>query len=141
MLWAISLLPESKTIDITVILTIIWLFRVAMDSLTLEDKPKPIHKEPVIQTQETVSSQNIETSILCPTPVHNTQQLQTAPDTAVLADPQARVIKHKERSAQAESSDTDPDVPVAKQMLSFVMDDPDFESEEEVMQKVVKVLK
>ncbi|XP_077097035.1 rab-like protein 6 isoform X3 [Siphateles boraxobius] len=111
---------------------------VAMNSLTLEDKPKPIHKEPVIQTQETVSNQNIETSILSPTPVHTTQQPQTASDAAVLADPQAQVIKHKERSAQAESSDTDPDVPVAKQMLSFVMDDPDFESEEEVMQKVVK---
>ncbi|XP_067262171.1 rab-like protein 6 isoform X2 [Chanodichthys erythropterus] len=111
---------------------------VTMDSLTLEDKPKPIHKEPVIQTQESVSSQNIETSILSPTPVHTTQPLQTASDATALTDPQAEVIKHKERSAQAESSDTDPDVPVAKQMLSFVMDDPDFESEEEVMQKVIK---
>ncbi|ROI27752.1 Rab-like protein 6 [Anabarilius grahami] len=111
---------------------------VTMDSLTLEDKPKPIHKEPVIQTQESVSSQNIETSILSPTPVHTTQPLQTSSDTTALTDPQAQVIKHKERSAQAESSDTDPDVPVAKQMLSFVMDDPDFESEEEVMQKVIK---
>lgn len=105
---------------------------VTLDSLTLEDKPKPIHKEPAIQTQ------SIETSILSPTPVHATLPQETASDTAALADPQAQVIKHKERSAQAESSDTDPDVPVAKQMLSFVMDDPDFESEEEVMQKVIK---
>ncbi|XP_067295044.1 rab-like protein 6 isoform X2 [Pseudorasbora parva] len=103
---------------------------VTLDSLTLEDKPKPIHKEPAIQIQ------SIETSILSPTPVHTTQTLQTASDAAALADPQTQVIKHKERSAQAESSDTDPDVPVAKQMLSFVMDDPDFESEEEVIQKV-----
>ncbi|XP_061881398.1 rab-like protein 6 isoform X1 [Entelurus aequoreus] len=32
-------------------------------------------------------------------------------------------------SPMAEDSDTDPEVPVAQQMLSFVMDDPDFESE------------
>ncbi|XP_016321632.1 rab-like protein 6 isoform X6 [Sinocyclocheilus anshuiensis] len=108
---------------------------VAMDSLSLEDKPKPIHKESLIQAQESVSSQNIETSIL--SPEHNTRPLQTA-EAEALADPQAQVVKQKEKSAQAESSDTDPDEPVAKQMLSFVMDDPDFESEEEVIQKVDK---
>lgn len=108
---------------------------VDMDSLSLEDKPKPIHKEPLIQAQESVSSQNIEPSIL--SPEHNTQPLQTA-EAGALADPQAQVVKQKEKSAQAESSDTDPDEPMAKQMLSFVMDDPDFESEEEVIQKVVK---
>uniref|UniRef100_A0A8C2KAY3 RAB, member RAS oncogene family-like 6b n=1 Tax=Cyprinus carpio TaxID=7962 RepID=A0A8C2KAY3_CYPCA len=105
---------------------------VDMDSLSLEDKPKPIHKEPLIQAQESVSSQNIEPSIL--SPEHNTQPLQTA-EAGALADPQAQVVKQKEKSAQAESSDTDPDEPMAKQMLSFVMDDPDFESEEEVIQK------
>uniref|UniRef100_A0A8C2GKJ9 RAB, member RAS oncogene family-like 6b n=1 Tax=Cyprinus carpio TaxID=7962 RepID=A0A8C2GKJ9_CYPCA len=57
---------------------------------------------------------------------------------SALSDPQAQVVKQKEKSAQAESSDTDPDEPMAKQMLSFVMDDPDFESEEEVTQKVNK---
>lgn len=108
-----------------------------MDSLSLEDKPKPIHKEPLIQAQESVSSQNIEASIL--SPEHNTQPLQTA-EAGALADPQAQVVKQKEKLAPVESSDTDPDEPVAKQMLSFVMDDPDFESEEEVTQKVNKVL-
>ncbi|XP_016420933.1 rab-like protein 6 isoform X6 [Sinocyclocheilus rhinocerous] len=108
---------------------------VAMDSLSLEDKPKPIHKEPLIQAQESVSSPNIETSIL--SPEHNTRPLQTA-EAEALADPQAQVVKQKEKSAQAGSSDTDPDEPVAKQMLSFVMDDPDFESEEEVIEKVNK---
>ncbi|RXN22189.1 rab 6 isoform X1 [Labeo rohita] len=109
---------------------------VAMDSLSLEDKPKLIQKEPLIQ--ESVSIQNVETSILSPTPVHNTQPLQTVSESGALADPQTQVVKQKEKSAQAESSDTDPEEPVAKQMLSFVMDDPDFESEEEVMQKVTK---
>ncbi|XP_058633549.1 rab-like protein 6 isoform X4 [Onychostoma macrolepis] len=111
---------------------------VAMDSLSLEDKPKPIHKEPLIQAQESVSSQNVEASILSPTPVHNIQTQQTASEAGALSDPQAQVVKQKEKSAQVESSDTDPDELVAKQMLSFVMDDPDFESEEEVMQKVNK---
>lgn len=37
-------------------------------------------------------------------------------------------------------SDSDPGAPVAEQMLSFVMDDLDFESEEEaVIQKITKV--
>uniref|UniRef100_A0A8C2A5A7 RAB, member RAS oncogene family-like 6b n=1 Tax=Cyprinus carpio TaxID=7962 RepID=A0A8C2A5A7_CYPCA len=102
------------------------------------DKPKPIHKEPLIQAQESVSSLNVEASILSPTPVHNIQPLQTASEAGALSDPQAQVVKQKEKSAQAESSDTDPDEPMAKQMLSFVMDDPDFESEEEVTQKVNK---
>ncbi|XP_052413355.1 rab-like protein 6 isoform X2 [Carassius gibelio] len=111
---------------------------VAMDSLSLEDKPKPIHKEPLIQAQVIVSSQNVEASILSPTPVHITQPLQTASEAGALSDPPAQVVKQKEKSAQVESSDSDPDEPVAKQMLSFVMDDPDFESEEEVIQKVNK---
>ncbi|XP_059406850.1 rab-like protein 6 isoform X1 [Carassius carassius] len=111
---------------------------VAMDSLSLEDKPKPIHKEPFIQAQEIVSSQNVEASILSPTPVHITRPLQTASEAGALSDPPAQVVKQKEKSAQVESSDSDPDEPVAKQMLSFIMDDPDFESEEEVMQKVNK---
>ncbi|KAG8011638.1 Rab-like protein 6 [Nibea albiflora] len=37
--------------------------------------------------------------------------------------------KKKGHSPKAEDSDTDPEAPVAQQMLSFVMDDPDFESE------------
>lgn len=40
---------------------------------------------------------------------------------------------------QGDSSDTDPDAPVAQQMLSFVMDDPDFDSDEEKVQKEKKV--
>lgn len=118
----------------------ICLFRVAMDTLSLEDKPKPIHTEPLIQAQESVSSQNVEASILSPTPVHNTQPQQTASEAGALSDPQTQVVRQKEKPAKVESSDTDPDEPVAKQMLSFVVDDPDFESEKEVIQKVNKVL-
>lgn len=103
-----------------------------LDSLSLEDKPKPVGREPLIQTQEIIiSSQKAETSILTPTPLYTTPDLQTAS-----AHPQEQAVKAKPSSAQAESSDSDPDVPVAEQMLSFVMDDPDFDSEEEVVQKV-----
>ncbi|KAL2092432.1 hypothetical protein ACEWY4_012230 [Coilia grayii] len=55
-------------------------------------------------------------------------------------DKQSRRREEKEASALAESSDTDGDAPVAKQMLSFVMDDPDFESEDSDTQKVAKDL-
>ncbi|XP_076845976.1 LOW QUALITY PROTEIN: rab-like protein 6 [Brachyhypopomus gauderio] len=41
-------------------------------------------------------------------------------------------------AGQGESSDTEPEVAVAQQMLSFIMDDPDFESDEERVQKVTK---
>ncbi|XP_035021792.1 rab-like protein 6 isoform X1 [Hippoglossus stenolepis] len=41
----------------------------------------------------------------------------------------ARQGKKKGNTPKAEDSDTDPEAPVAQQMLSFVMDDPDFESE------------
>lgn len=78
--------------------------------------------------------------MLNPTPVHTSQPQQTASDSESTAEPKAHHVKEKERSAHAESSDTDQDAPVAKQMLSFVMDDPDFESEEEVVQKVTKVM-
>ncbi|XP_060055384.1 rab-like protein 6 isoform X2 [Erinaceus europaeus] len=44
---------------------------------------------------------------------------------------------HKEKKAgPAVSSDSDPEGPIAAQMLSFVMDDPDFESDSDTQQKV-----
>ncbi|XP_035234708.1 rab-like protein 6 isoform X2 [Anguilla anguilla] len=46
--------------------------------------------------------------------------------------------RKKGGAAGADSSDTDPEAPVAKQMLSFVMDDPDFDSEESDSQKIKK---
>lgn len=45
----------------------------------------------------------------------------------------------KATPGRGDSSDTDHEAPVAQQMLSFVMDDPDFESEDERVQKVIKV--
>lgn len=106
-----------------------------MDSLSLDDKLQSV--SPLIQAPD--NSRNVEPSMLNPIPVHAIQPQQTASESGGAAEPKAQHVKEKERSAQAESSDTDQDAPVAKQMLSFVMDDPDFESEEEVVQKVTKV--
>ncbi|KAJ8285703.1 hypothetical protein GJAV_G00029980 [Gymnothorax javanicus] len=80
-----------------------------------EAQAKPAEKRPP------ASSQKSEVSGLAPTPA---------------AAPPARHGKKKGGAAEAESSDTDPEAPVAKQLLSFVMDDPDFESEESDTQKV-----
>ncbi|XP_035514251.1 rab-like protein 6 isoform X1 [Morone saxatilis] len=46
--------------------------------------------------------------------------------------------KKKGSAPKAEDSDTDPEAPVAQQMLSFVMDDPDFESEASDTPKIAK---
>ena len=47
--------------------------------------------------------------------------------------------KKKGSSPRAEDSDTDPEAPAAHQMLSFIMDDPDFESEASDTPKVTTV--
>lgn len=47
--------------------------------------------------------------------------------------------KKKGAPPRAEDSDTDPDAPVAQQLLSFVMDDPDFESEASDTPRISKV--
>lgn len=69
-----------------------------------------------------------EPSILAPTVMHLPHACSPSKQTKV-----------KAAVPQGDSSDTDPEVPVAQQMLSFVMDDPDFESEEEHVQKEKKV--
>lgn len=72
-----------------------------------------------------------EPSFLTPTPalLSHTTQTHSPPKRA----------KAKAPPPQGDSSDTDHEAPVAQQMLSFVMDDPDFESEEEHVQKEKKV--
>nr|XP_056716632.1 rab-like protein 6 isoform X2 [Euleptes europaea] len=47
----------------------------------------------------------------------------------------AKPSASKQKGDKREESDSDPEGPVATQMLSFVMDDPDFESEESDSQK------
>ncbi|KAI5088136.1 rab-like protein 6 isoform X2 [Silurus meridionalis] len=94
-----------------------------LSSLTLEDKPKPV---PSVQPQLIT-----EPSILTPIPALVPHTLHSHP-------PPKRGKAKATPPAQGNSSDTDPEAPVAQQMLSFVMDDPDFESEEEQEKKEKK---
>ncbi|KAF4074210.1 hypothetical protein AMELA_G00236950 [Ameiurus melas] len=96
-----------------------------LSSLALVEKPKVVKSVPSVQPQMITAPQ-----ILTPTPVH----LAHAPHAG--SPPEQG--KAKAAPPQGDSSDTDPDAPVAQQMLSFVMDDPDFESDEEQVQKEVK---
>ncbi|XP_030647263.1 rab-like protein 6 [Chanos chanos] len=103
----------------------------SMNTLTLEDKPSATETAPPTErVEENAGSQSLEAvssaPILSPTPA------------APAPTPPKHQSHSKEETAQAESSDTDQDVPVARQMLSFIMDDPDFESDEDKVQKVAK---
>ncbi|KAF3696218.1 Rab-like protein 6 GTP-binding protein Parf Partner of ARF Rab-like protein 1 [Channa argus] len=58
--------------------------------------------------------------------------------TPAAEQPARRKGKKNGNAPKAEDSDTDPEAPVAQQMLSFVMDDPDFESEASDTPKIAK---
>ncbi|KAM9858404.1 rab-like protein 6 isoform 2-T3 [Aulostomus maculatus] len=58
--------------------------------------------------------------------------------TPAAEQPARQQGKKKGSPPKAEDSDTDPEAPVAQQMLSFVMDDPDFESEASDTPKIEK---
>ncbi|KAI4874916.1 hypothetical protein NFI96_000840 [Prochilodus magdalenae] len=106
-----------------------------LNSLTLEDKPKPLETVPSAQPNTSDTSKNLEPSILIPAPAQPTHTPHTQTHTS--AEQPVQHSKRKTASPQGDSSDSDPEAPAA-QMLSFVMDDPDFESEEERVQKVEK---
>lgn len=61
------------------------------------------------------------------------------PRSRVEAGVQPAHHKTKGSTPGAEDSDTDHEAPVAQQMLSFVMDDPDFESEGSDTPQIIKV--
>lgn len=84
---------------------------------------EPDLKAPVIQlTKPKVASQAAELKVQSTAPI----SLTLTP----AAEPPARPPGRKKGSPpRAEDSDTDHEAPVAQQMLSFVLDDPDFESE------------
>ncbi|XP_053727554.1 rab-like protein 6 isoform X1 [Synchiropus splendidus] len=89
---------------------------------------EPDFKAPVIhQTKAKVSSRAVE-------PRAASISLTLTP----AAEQPGRPHEKKSSPSRAEDSDTDPEAPVAQQMLSFVMDDPDFESEASDTPKVVK---
>ena len=59
--------------------------------------------------------------------------------TPAVEQPARHQGKKKGSTPKTEDSDTDPEAPFAQQLLSFVMDDPDFESEASDTPKVTKV--
>lgn len=67
----------------------------------------------------------------------------TAPISLTLTPTAEQPTRHqgkkKGSTPKAEDSDSDPEAPVAQQMLSFVMDDPDFESEASDTPKIATV--
>ncbi|XP_076140964.1 rab-like protein 6 [Alosa pseudoharengus] len=78
-------------------------------------------------------------SVLKPQPAKTkaVERLATLKTKAASPAPQ-RQAKKTGGAVEAESSDSDHGGPVAKQMLSFVMDDPDFESEDVEIPKAKK---
>ncbi|CAN9512790.1 unnamed protein product [Ophioblennius macclurei] len=58
--------------------------------------------------------------------------------TPTSEQPARQQAKKKGGTPRADDSDTDPEAPFAQQMLSFVMDDPDFESEASDTPKITK---
>ncbi|XP_034728589.1 rab-like protein 6 isoform X2 [Etheostoma cragini] len=58
--------------------------------------------------------------------------------TPAAEQPPQHPARKKGVAARAEESDSEPEAPVAQQMLSFVMDDPDFESEASDTPKIIK---
>uniref|UniRef100_A0A3Q2Q260 RAB, member RAS onco family like 6 n=1 Tax=Fundulus heteroclitus TaxID=8078 RepID=A0A3Q2Q260_FUNHE len=93
---------------------------------------EPDLKAPVIQlTKPKVTSQAAELKVQSTAPI----SLTLTP----AAEPPARQQGRKKGGTpRAEDSDTDLEAPVAQQMLSFVMDDPDFESEASDTPKISK---
>lgn len=59
--------------------------------------------------------------------------------TPAAEQPARQQGRKKGSPPRPEDSDTDPEAPVAQQMLSFVMDDPDFESEASDTPKIAEV--
>lgn len=64
-------------------------------------------------------------------------ELKSRGDAGV--QPAQHPAKTKGSTPGAEDSDSDHEAPVAQQMLSFVMDDPDFESEASDTPQIMKV--
>ncbi|KAM4745577.1 rab-like protein 6 isoform 2-T2 [Anableps anableps] len=93
---------------------------------------EPDLKAPIIQlTKPKVTSQAPELKVQSTAPI----SLTLTPAADLPAQQQGR---KKGSTPRAEDSDTDPEAPVAQQMLSFVMDDPDFESEASDTPKISK---
>uniref|UniRef100_A0A3P8THZ9 RAB, member RAS onco family like 6 n=1 Tax=Amphiprion percula TaxID=161767 RepID=A0A3P8THZ9_AMPPE len=115
-----KILPPSKDITLT------------------SDEEEGVPAAPTItQDQDLDSEQELKVASKAPEPRDHTATPISLTLTPASEQP-ARQGKKKGNTPKAEDSDTDPEAPVAQQMLSFVMDDPDFESEASDTPKIAK---
>ncbi|KAF7240998.1 Rab-like protein 6 [Varanus komodoensis] len=94
----------------------------AADLMAPTSFPAPLGLEPGGSTQLPVAAAAPGT----PAPVAVAAAAARPPN----AGPQSQASVPKQKRDKQEESESDPEGPIATQMLSFVMDDPDFESEE-----------
>ncbi|KFV77844.1 Rab-like 6 [Struthio camelus australis] len=100
--------------------------------LTKATDPKPPDNLPARSGSERNSSSKLSTAL--PAAVAATPAAAQAPKTT--SQSKGHALKQKVvKEEKPEESDSDQEGPIATQMLSFVMDDPDFESEESDSQK------
>ncbi|NXS75440.1 RABL6 protein, partial [Pandion haliaetus] len=100
--------------------------------LTKATDPKPPDSLPPRSGSERNSSSKVTTSL--PTAAAATPATVQAPKTT--SQIKGHALKQKVvKEEKPEESDSDQEGPIATQMLSFVMDDPDFESEDSDSQK------
>ncbi|XP_008942146.1 PREDICTED: rab-like protein 6, partial [Merops nubicus] len=100
--------------------------------LTKATDPKPLDSLPPRPGSERNSSSKVNTSL--PAAAAATPAAVQAPKTT--SQSRGHALKQKVvKEEKPEESDSDQEGPIATQMLSFVMDDPDFESEDSDSQK------
>ncbi|NWR78907.1 RABL6 protein, partial [Centropus unirufus] len=103
--------------------------------LTKATDPKPPDSLPPRSGAERTSSSKVNTSL--PAAAAATTAVAQAPKTT--SHSKGHALKQKVvKEEKPEESDSDQEGPIATQMLSFVMDDPDFESEDSDSQKKKK---
>ncbi|XP_044052380.1 rab-like protein 6 isoform X2 [Siniperca chuatsi] len=128
-------LPQPKTLPLSKDITLTSDEEegvLAAPTITQDLDSEPELKTPVIHiTKPKVASK-------APEPRGQTTAPISLTLTPAAEQPARHQGKKKGSTPKADDSDTDPEAPVAQQMLSFVMDDPDFESEASDTPKIAK---
>lgn len=114
----------------------------------LQDEDLESDSEQTVPVFQLVESQLVDTreptppvQIQVTAPPQEEQPVALSPSPAGPEQPGQPIQEKKVGTPRADDSDTDQEAPVAKQMLSFVMDDPDFEPESaDIIPKVEKDL-
>ncbi|XP_026198710.1 rab-like protein 6 isoform X2 [Anabas testudineus] len=130
-------LPQPKTLPLTKDIT-----------LTSDEEDEEPAAPTIIQDQDLDSEPELKAPVInitkpkvaskTPDPRGQTTAPISLTLTPAAEQPARHQGKKKGSTPKAEDSDSDPDAPVAQQMLSFVLDDPDFESEASDTPKTAK---